>query len=477
MLWLIIPALILLFLIVILFRTAGFRPAIDGQPLMEAADVNGQRAIEHLAEMIRCRTVSYYQEELIDKAEFQKFRELLQRLYPRVNGTCTCEYIGGTGILYRLSGENDLNPSVFMAHYDVVPANEQTWEKPAFDGIIDNGVLWGRGTLDTKCTLCGVLESAETLLEQGFKPKNDIYFAFSGDEEISGESAPKIVDELERRGIKPVLVIDEGGAVVENVFPGVKQPCALIGIGEKGMLDVEFKLEGKGGHASSPPPHTPVGVLAKAVIAVENHPFKYQLTKPAKEMFDTLGRHSSFLYRLIFANLWCFLPLLDILCRKTGGELNALMRTTCAFTMMEGSKAINVIPPTARLGANLRLAGVDTVDRAVAYLKSVIRNDKIAVNTIYGMNASIISETRGEGWDKLKRAISRTWPDALVSPYLMIAASDSRHYGRISNYVYRFSAMALTGEERGMIHGNNERIPLDKIVTTVQFYIRLMRSC
>ncbi len=477
MLWLIIPVLILLFLVVILIRAILFRPSVEEQlPIGEAA-VNGQRAIAHLAEMIRCRTVSYYQEELIDNLEFQKFKELLKRLYPRVYSTCSFEYIGRTGILYRLAGESDLSPSVFMAHYDVVPANEQAWEKPAFDGFIEDEILWGRGTLDTKCTLCGVLESAETLLEQGFKPKNDIYFAFSGDEEISGESAPEMVNELERRGIKPALVIDEGGAVVEHVFPGVKQPCALIGIGEKGMLDVEFILEGKGGHASAPPPHSPVGVLAKAVIAVENHPFKYQLTKPAKEMFNTLGRHSSFLYRLVFSNLWCFTPVLDLLCRKTGGELNALLRTTCAFTMMEGSRAINVIPPMAKIGVNLRLAGTDTVERAIAYLKSVIRNDQIAVNTIYGMNASLISETKGEGWDKLKRAICQTWPDALVSPYLMIACSDSRHYGRISNSVYRFSAMALTAEERGMIHGNNERIPLDKIITTVQFYVRLMRSC
>ena len=195
-------------------------------------------------------------------------------------------------------------------------------------------------------------KAAETLINEGFAPQHDIYFSFAGDEEIMGDGAPQIVDVLEARHIRPALVVDEGGAVVEHVFPGVDKPCALIGIGEKGQLEAEFSLHSQGGHASSPPPHTPVGVLAQAVTAVEGRPFPMKLTPPAAEMFDTLGRHSTFVYRMIFANLWLFRPVLDALCKKQGGEMNALMRTTCAFTMMEGSRQSNVIPPQAKVGAN-----------------------------------------------------------------------------------------------------------------------------
>jgi len=272
-------------------------------------------------------------------------------------------------------------------------------------------------------------------------------------------------------------VLDEGGAVVENVFPGVKCPCALIGTGEKGPLDVKLTLDSKGGHSSTPPPHTPVGELAKAVTKIEDHPFPFTLTPPAAEMFDTLGRRSTFLFRLIFANLWCFKPVLNLICKMSGGEMNALVRTTVAFTQMQGGEASNVLPPHAWVGANLRLIGEETVESAKAYLEKTIANDKIKVEVVYGMNPSRISRTDTEGWQKLSAAIRGTWADTVVSPYLMLACSDSRHYGAISDRVYRFSAMALTKEERGLIHSNNQRIPLEKVEKTVAFYQRLIRSC
>lgn len=473
--WILLAAVVLL-IAVLLVRTALFKPKDETRAAPCEAELDGERAIESLRQMIQCKTVSHVDDTLNDWDEFEKFKKLLKKRYPALHKTCTLEEIGKTGLLYTWKGKSDKEPSVLMAHYDVVPVNEEQWDKPAFEGVIEDGVLWGRGTLDTKGTLCGVMESCEKLISDGFTPENDIYIAFAGDEETAGDTAPSMVKVLEERGIVPQLVVDEGGAVVEGVFPGVREKCALIGIAEKGMMNLEFKITSTGGHASAPPPHGPVGKLAQAVVDVEGHPFKARLTEPIAQMFDLLGRRSSFAMRLIFANLWLFMPVLNAICKKSGGELNAMMRTTCAFTQTEASKAANVLPPQAKLVANFRLIGGDTMDSAIEYIRKTIHNDEIELTPLMGMNPCPVSDTKSAGYAKLKNAIEQTWPDAVVSPYLMVACSDSRHYTRISDKVMRFSAMELSKEERGFIHANNERIPVDKIVTTAQFYHRLVKQ-
>ncbi len=476
LLWLFLIALVA-FLVVLLGRGQAINPVAEEQAVSTPENVDCGKAVEHLQALIRCKTVSYRDKSLEDDGAFAQLEAQLPKLFPHVAESCDFQKLGPRSLLYHWKGKSANAPGVLMAHYDVVPVNEDAWDKPAFEAIIEDGVLWGRGTLDTKGTLLGVLEAADNLIAEGFVPANDLYLAFAGDEEISGDGAPTIVRWFEKQGIHPAFVLDEGGAVVENVFPGVHTPCALIGTGEKGPMDVKLVLDTAGGHASTPPAHSPVGLLAKAVSRIEDHPFPFTLTPPAAQMFDALGRRSTLLYRVIFANLWCFKPVLNRICKSSGGELNALVRTTVAFTQMQGGAASNVLPPHAWVGANLRLIGGETVESAKAYLEKIIANDQIKVEIVQGMNPSRISRTDGEPWRRLQTAIRATWTDAAVSPYLMLACSDSRHYGTISEYVYRFSAMALSKEERGMIHANNERIPLDKVVQTVAFYQRLIRLC
>ena len=472
-----ILGLVAAFLAVILIRAAAFRPKQGIPVTLEAIGFAQEAPVRALAELVRCKTVSYNDPALEDDGEFRKLIDLLPGLYPRVFEACSFRQLPDRALLFRWPGKSDASPSVMMAHYDVVPVNEENWDVPPFDALIKDGVMWGRGTLDTKATFNAVLSAANELIGGGFQPENDIYFAFSGGEEINGRGAVNIVNYFKEKGIQPALVVDEGGAVVENVFPGVKQPCGLIGIAEKGMINAQYRVLSSGGHASAPPPSTPIDILAKACGRIHSHPFKMHITKPAAEMFDTLGRHSSFLYKIIFANIWCFKPVLNLFCRLSGGEINALVRTTVAFTQMEGSTARNVIPPEATLVSNMRLNPEDSVDSAIAYLKKTAKDDRVEITALESSEPSPISETGCDAWNKVASAVAATWHGCIVSPYLMVQCSDSRHYRDLSNHVYRFSAMDLTAQERKSIHGNNEGIRLEVIGRAVEFYIRLMKKC
>ncbi|MCQ2387272.1 MAG: M20/M25/M40 family metallo-hydrolase [Clostridia bacterium] len=464
-------------LIVVLVRTASFKPK-DNAKVIETEEVfDKEKTISNLQQLIRCKTVSNRDPKLEDEKEFKKLIDLLPSLYPNVFKVCSFDKLPDRGLLFKWKGKNSDKPSVMMAHYDVVPVNEENWEKPPFDAVIEDGVLWGRGSLDTKVTFNGVLSSADHLIAQGFVPENDIYFAFSGGEEVMGNGAVHIVEYFKKNNITPNLVVDEGGAVVENMFPGVKVPCGLIGIAEKGMSDVLFTVKSNGGHASAPTPHSPVVEISDACLKLEKKPFKSHLTQPVAEMFDTLGRRSTFAYRMIFSNLWLFDGLLDTLCKKKGGELNALMRTTVAFTMLSGSKATNVIPPEATMIANVRINPADSKQIMLDYFNKTVDNKNVDISIIQGMEPSRVSLTDCDSYEKVASAVASTWKGCVVSPYLMVQCSDSRHYGSICDKVYRFSAMDLTSEERKTIHGNNERIRLETATKAVEFYIRLMRTC
>ena len=468
---------LLIFLAVILIRALCFKP--KAQPSVDQAPVefDKERATEALRSLVRCKTVSYRDPALEDDAEFEKLIDSLPSLYPNVFAKCTMQRMPDRGLLFHWKGKTNGEPAVLMAHYDVGPVKEDAWDVPAFEAILKDGCVWGRGTLDTKVTVNGILFAADTLIAQGFIPESDVYFAFSGGEEVNGKGAVHIVDYFEQNGITPAMVVDEGGAVVENVFPGVKVPCGMIGIAEKGMMDIKYTVKSGGGHASAPKPNAPVDRLSMACVRMLKHPFKAKLTPPVAQMFDTLGRYSSFVYKVIFANIKLFLPVLDLLCKKSGGELNALMRTTVAFTQMQGSAASNVIPPEASMVSNIRLNPANNMDDALAYIKKTVNDDKVEVTCLHGMNPSRISRTDCAGYDKVASAVASTWKGCVVTPYLMVQCSDSRHWGKISDKVYRFSAMDLTSEERATIHGNNEKIRLETLHRSVEFFMRLIKNC
>ena len=470
-------ALVVCFLAFIVIRALLFKPKAQPAVSGEAVVFDKDAAVSALQQLVQCKTISYNDPALEDEAEFQKLIDLLPKLYPDFYKACELQQLPDRALLFKWAGKASNKPAVMMSHYDVVPAAEELWEKPPFSGIIEDGVLWGRGTLDTKVTMNAALSAANSLIKEGFVPAQDVYFAFSGGEEVNGLGAVNIVNYFAAKGITPALVLDEGGAVVEKVFPGVTEPCAMIGIAEKGMINAQYSVRSSGGHASAPLPKSPITTLAKACRSIVEHPFKMQISPAAGQMFDTLARRSTFLYKLIFANLWCFKPVLDLICRSSGGEMNALVRTTTAFTQAQGSNARNVIPVEANLVSNMRLNPGDSVQSATDYLRKTVKDPDVEITVLESHEPSPISETGCDSWNKIAAAVAATWQGCVVTPYLMVQCSDSRHYRDISRHVYKFSAMDLTAEERRSIHGNNEKIRLETIGRSVEFYIRLLKSC
>jgi carboxypeptidase PM20D1 len=463
-------------ILTVLIRTLRFRPIAQKEYASEAVFFDKDASLAAMQALIRFKTVSNLDPEKEDEAEFAALIAALPSLYPTVYEKATLTTFDGRGLLYHVKGREGGDPTVLMAHYDVVSVQESDWKHPPFCAEIIDGEMWGRGTLDTKVTFHGALFATNTLLSEGFVPKNDLYLAFSGGEEVNGPGARNIVKYFEEKGIKPALVLDEGGAVVENFFPGVKRPCAMVGIAEKGMMNVRYTVSSGGGHASAPKPGSPLVRLSKACLQLEKHPFPLRPNAAAMQMFDTVARESGFLFRMIFANLWLFKGVLNLICRLSGGELNALLRTTVAFTQSEGSAGANVLPPRATLVSNMRLNPLDNIDSALAYLKKTVNDDKVDISLMMGENPSNISRTDVEGYDRVANAIGETWEGTMISPYLMVQCSDSRHWSKVSDRVYRFSAMKLSKEERATIHGNNERIPIETLHKAVEFYLRIIKN-
>jgi carboxypeptidase PM20D1 len=441
---------------------------------MEEIPVDRDRAVRHLQAMVRCQTIST--PELRREEEFEKFRALLPEFYPRLFEKAEAERVESTGVLIRLPGRESGAPAVLLGHYDVVPAQESAWEKPPFEGILEDGVLWGRGTLDMKNQLCCMLEAIETLLAQGFTPKHDIYFALSGEEEIMGPSAPAMRDVLKNRGITPAFVLDEGGDILDRFFPGAPVPCAMVGVGEKGVANLWFRARSAGGHASTPNVDNPLPRLCRAMEKIEKHPFPQRLGPALEAMVDTMGRYCSFRTRLLLANRRVLRPLYLRWLKKQGGMIAAGSQTTFALTQAQGSQAGNVLPTEAAMFANLRLLWGDTQESVVRRLHKLIDDPKVEIEAHPGTDPRPDSAMT-TGFDILQGAIEATWPQAVVTPYLMVACTDSRHWRDICDNVYRFSGKYVTGEEKATVHGNNERIRIENTENAVKFFFRLLREC
>ncbi|WP_369075765.1 M20/M25/M40 family metallo-hydrolase [Neobacillus bataviensis] len=403
----------------------------------------------------------------------------LQESFPEVHQKLSFEKVNGYALVYKWKGSDaSKNPIGLTSHYDVVPVlkgTEANWEQDPFSGAVVDGRIWGRGTLDDKIGVIGILQAVDYLLKEGYEPDRDMYLMFGFDEEIGGdEGASKIVDTLKARGITFEYVLDEGGAIVENMVPGVTQPVGVVGISEKGSATAELSIESSGGHSSQPKDHTNIGRIASAIAKLEDTQFKGDLRGPGEDMFEFVAPEMSFGMKYVFANKAIFEPVIEkILLGQPASA--ALIRTTIAPTIFQAGEQYNALPEKATAIINLRLMPGDSLNEVKRFIEDTIEDDDIKV-TVTGSEASKVSSVNSWQFKSIQQAARNVYSDAVIAPYLMFAGSDARQYDPVSKNTYRFLPVQITSEDLNRMHGTNEHVSIENYINAIKFYVEVIRE-
>lgn len=475
----IILALLALLIVVLAINTLRKKTHSAAEEVLEPIPLDDDELAQHLAGMIRFKTVTSMTMEGFARKEFLGLHQFLGETYPLLHKTLEKEVVNEYSLLYHWKGcGSDKKPFLMMAHMDVVPVEENSagdWKHEAFSGDVADGYIWGRGTIDMKGQLAAIFESVEHLIGEGFAPKRDVYIAVGHDEESMGVlGAIQIVNRLKEKKVQLDFVIDEGGVVMDGKMLGINAMVATIGICEKGYADFRLTAKSAGGHASRPPKETAVGALSKAIVAIEKHPMKSSLNQPLKDMLAAVGAYMKFPLNVIAANLFITKPLLlkGLAAGSTGA---AMVRTTAAPTMLKGSGAPNVLADCAEAVVNVRIAPGQTVDDVQHHFEKVTRG-RVEVSVMQGYNPSSVSRTDNEAYCVIERTAKEIFPGYLVAPYLMIAATDSRLYAPVADGIYRFQPFRSLSEDLGTIHAVGERLSIESLREGVQFFMRLVKN-
>lgn len=464
-----ILGVVIVLLLIAVIRTLSIKaPAkIAYQPdiTKDACDT----AAEKLGAMVRIPCVSKHEDE--DLTEFYRYHKVLEEQFPLLHKYLEKTDLNGT-LLYRWKGRDaSKRPILFMGHQDVVPASDEGWRVPAYSGEVIDGDLYGRGSMDCKSTMYVEMQAIEELLAEGFTPPCDVWLEYSINEETGGKGAANAVAWLKEKGIELALVIDEGGAVIDEAVPGMDRPYAVIGITEKGYMDLKITAKGKGGHSSTPPRNTPAARLFAFANEIEKkRPFKKVLIPEVIEMFGNMAPSFPFAMRLILGNIWLFKPLLMAVMPKISPFGEAVMATTCCFTMMQGSAAANVIPKEPYLVANLRTSVHQGCDASLAVMKKYADKYDLEIEVIQRRDASPVSNIHSAEFRFVTDCIKKHFPDIGVAPYVIMGGTDCRHFHALTENALRFAPVRVTNAQNAGCHAVDENVTLASLAEGVDFF-------
>ena len=436
---------------------------------------------EKLSALIRLPTISAYTPEEEDEGAFSSLKTRLSELFPGVHASMDKEEPSPRSLLFTWKGSDpSLKPVLLCAHFDVVPAaNPEHWKHGPFSGDIAEGAVWGRGAQDIKVLLASIMEVCENLLAEGFRPRRTIYLAFGGDEEVGGiRGAGTIAAHLASRGVKASFLLDEGGPISLGMLSFVQRDIALIGVAEKGYIDLALQAKGTGGHASMPPKATAPGNLARAIAAIEANPAKARLTKTLQSFLVRLAPEAKQPYRFLFSNLW-LTKVLILKAFDSAPTTNALIRSTNAVTMLEGSSKENVLADKAEATVNVRILPGESSAGIIGRIGELAKPFGVEVRAKHEgheVEPSGESGTDHEGWKFIEAALALTHPEAACVPFLFSAGTDTKHYRNVVQAMYRFSCLPQSQEDLAGVHGDNEKVRLGDLDRCARFYAALISS-
>jgi carboxypeptidase PM20D1 len=458
-------------------RTARLSSRQLSPPPAEPLELDSAGVVQRLAAAIRIPTISEEDSAQRDPRQLLALHRLLEAGFPRVHAGLIRETVDQYSLLYTWPGADPRAPAVLLtSHLDVVPVDSAAWSHPPFAGAVVDGYLWGRGTLDDKVGVLGLLEAVEALAAQGFRPRRTVYLGFGHDEEVGGEGAMAIAALLKQRGVALDAVVDEGGAILQGIVPGVAAPVATVGVAEKGSVSLSLETHAPGGHSSMPPRQTAIGELSRAIDRLEHDPFPTALGGANLGLFQAVGPEMSWRYRVLFANLWLFEPVV-LRALAAAPSTAAAIRTTLAPTIVQGGTKHNVLPPAARAVVNLRILPGETVTSVVQRVRRVIDDSLVSISTIgRGEDPSPLSPVDGAPFRAVAGAIRQIYPAAIVAPYLVVSATDARHYAKLTPNVYRFAPLPLAQADLDRIHGVDERIGVADYLRAVRWYAQVIRQ-
>lgn len=427
-----------------------------------------------LGAMVRVPTISKAEHE--DLTDFFRFHKVLEECFPLIHEKLEKTVLNGS-LLYRWAGRGSGKPILLMGHQDVVPASDEGWSVGAFSGEVKGGCLYGRGALDCKGTMFTELQAIEELLEEGYVPCRDIYLAFSINEETGGDGAAAIMRHLKDQGVRLAMALDEGGAVLDKAVDGMDKPYAVIGVTEKGYMDVKITARGKGGHSSTPPRNTPAARLFAFAAEIEKkRPFKKKLLPVAEAMLNAMAPSFPKPLGFFLKHTKLFKPLLMTVMPIVSPFGEAVLQTTCCFTMMEGSSAANVIPKEPYLVANLRTSVHQSCEESLAVLQKYADKYDLELTVLLKRDASPVSDLNSAAYKHLTGLIGEHFPEAGVAPYMLMGGTDCRHFHALTDSALRFSPMRMTAEQSASCHGVDENVTVQSLAEAVVFYKDLIKG-